>query len=264
MKAYFLFHDQWTEYVKADWVASRFPFAGFIVIEKTRPDAVRFLWRRMRRLGVRKVADELLLRLYYVLFQSRRDHRMLQRLMADVQRDIPASYQRPAVHRVFDINSAEAAELLTRLAPDVCMLMVQPILKKRILSIPPLGMLVFHPGLTPEYRGTHSAFWAVLNRELWGIGWSLLRIDAGIDTGAILAQASARNPNPLTESHVFQAHKCHVEGLPGVVATLRKLEAGESPSVSTTGRASHNYTHPGLSDYIKYRKVLKQLRAKPS
>jgi folate-dependent phosphoribosylglycinamide formyltransferase PurN len=264
MKAYFLFHDQWTEYIKADWVASRFHFDGFIVIEKTRAGAVPFLWRRMRRLGILKVVDELLLRLYYMLFRSRRDHRMLRQLMAEVQCDIPATYQRPVVHRVYDINSDEAAGLLTRLAPDVCVLMVQPILKKRILSIPPLGMLVFHPGLTPEYRGTHSAFWAVLNRELWGIGWSLLRIDAGIDTGVILAQASARNPDPLTESHVFLAHKCHVEGLPGVVASLRKLAAGESPSVSTQGRASHNYTHPGLTDYLKYRKVLRQLRAKPS
>src|ERR1035441_6162079 len=71
MKAYFLFHDKWTEYVKADWAASRFPFDGFVVIEKTRAGLVRFLRRRMRRLGIRKVADEILLRLYYVLFQSR-------------------------------------------------------------------------------------------------------------------------------------------------------------------------------------------------
>jgi methionyl-tRNA formyltransferase len=121
-------------------------------------------------------------------------------------------------------------------------------------------MLVFHPGLTPEYRGTHAAFWAVLNRELWGIGWSLLRIDAGIDTGAVLAQASIRNPDPLTESHVFLAHKSHVDGLPGVVETLRRLQAGEHPQVHTAGRPSHNYTHPGWSDYLKYRKALQQLR----
>ena len=260
MKTYFLFHDHWTEYIKADWAASRFPFDGFVVVEKTRPGLVAFLWRRMRRLGIRKVADELLLRLYYVLFQGRRDGRMLRQFMAEVQRDIPAGYRRPPVHRVYDINSEETAALLESLAPDVCVLMLMPIVKKKILSIPPLGMLVFHPGLTPEYRGTHAAFWAVLNRELWGIGWSLLRIDTGIDTGAVLAQASIRNPDPLTESHVFLAHKSHVDGLPGVVETLRRLQVGEHPRVHTAGRPSHNYTHPGWTDYLKYRKVLQQLR----
>jgi methionyl-tRNA formyltransferase len=206
------------------------------------------------------VADEFLLRLDYVLFQGWRDGRKPPQFMAEVQRDIPADYRRPPVHRVYDINSEETAALLESLAPDVCILMLMPIVKKKILSIPPLGMLVFHPGLTPEYRGTHSAFWAVVNGELWGIGWSLLRIDSGIDTGGVLAQASTRNPDPLRESHVFLAHRSHVEGLPGVVATLRGLQAGEHPRVSTEGRSSHNYTHPGWTDYLKYRKVLRQLR----
>jgi folate-dependent phosphoribosylglycinamide formyltransferase PurN len=264
MKTYFLFHDHWTEYIKADWAAARFPFDGFVVVERTRAGAIPFLWRRARRLGIRKVADELLLRLYYVLFQSRREGRMLRAFMAEVQRGIPATYQRPPVHRIYDINSAESEALLKRLAPDVCVLMLMPIVKKKILSIPPLGMLVFHPGIVPEYRGTHAAFWAVLNRDFSRIGWSLLRIDTGVDTGAVLAQAGTRNADPFTESHVFLAHKSHVDGLPGVVETLRRLAAGERPQVSTEGRQSHNYTHPGFSDYLKYRKALKQARRSPS
>jgi hypothetical protein len=260
MKTYFLFHDKWTEYVKADWAAAHFPFDGFVVVEKTRAGAVPFLWRRMRRLGVRKVIDEVLLRLYYVLFEGRRDGRKIHELMEKVRRDIPAGYQRPPVHRVYDINSGEAEALLRKLAPDVCVLMLMPIVKKKILSIPPLGMLVFHPGVTPEYRGTHAAFWAVLNRELWGIGWSLLRIDAGVDTGAVLAQDSTPDADPLAGSHVFLAHKAHADGLPGVVETLRRLADGESPRVDTEGRKSCNYTHPGISDYLQYRRVLKELR----
>lgn len=260
MKTYFLFHDKWTEHIKADWAAAHFPFDGFVVIEKTRDWFVPFLWRRSRRLGIRKVADELLLRAYYVLFQSRRDVRMLRQFMAEVQRDIPAGYQRPPVYRVSDINSDGAEALLRRLAPDVCILMVMPILKRKILSIPRLGMLVFHPGLTPEYRGAHPAFWAVLNGEFSQIGWSLLRIDAGIDTGSVLAQGIAGGADPLTESHVFLGHRAHVEGLPGVVETLRRLQGGERPDISTAGRQNHNYTHPGWTDYLKLRKVLKQLR----
>lgn len=263
MKTYFLFHDKWTEYVKADLAAARFPFDGFVVIRKTRASVGPFLWRRARRLGIAKVIDELLLRFYYVLTQSRRDRRMLQDYMERVRRDIPKEYRRPPVYHVDDINSDESEALLKKLAPDVCVLMVMPLLKKKIFSIPPLGMLVFHPGVTPEYRGPHSAFWAILNRELWGIGWSLLRVDTGVDTGSVVAQASTRDPDPLTESHVFLGHKSHVEGIPGVVEALRRLQAGEQPHVATSGRQSYNYTHPGLSDYLKYRKVLKEMRREP-
>jgi folate-dependent phosphoribosylglycinamide formyltransferase PurN len=260
MKTYFLFHDHWTQYIKADWAASQFPFDGFVVIERTRPWFGAYLWRRARRIGFRKVADEALLRLAYTLCFGYRDFGRLKRLLGDLQRRLPASYRRPPVYRVHDINSTEAASLLERLAPDACVLMVNVILRERIFSIPPLGMLVFHPGLTPEYRGPHSAFWAVLNEEFWGIGWSLLRVNRGIDTGAVLAQGSAQDIDPLTETHVVMQHKSHIEGISGVVETLRRLAAGETPTVDTTGRRSTNYTHPGLSDYLKYRRVLKELR----
>ncbi len=259
MKILFLFHDQWTQYPKADWVASRFPTDGFVVIKKRRPWWGAYLWKRARRLGFRKVADEVLLRLSWVLFQSRRDRRMTRKLLDDLRRDIPAGYRRPPVHRVHDINSAEAEMLLKRLAPDVCVLMVNVILRKGIFAIPRLGMLVFHPGVTPEYRGPHSAFWATLNHEFWGIGWSLLRVDAGIDTGTVLAQGSAA-VDPLTESHIFMQHKSHVDGLCHVVDTLRKLAAGEQPAVDTRDRKSSNYTHPGLSDYLRLRRSLADLR----
>lgn len=260
MTAYFLFHDTWYQYIKADWAASRYPFAGFIVIKKTRPWWGAYLYRRARRIGLGKVLDEILLRVYWIIFHGAEERRELKKLMAQVKRDIPATYRRPQVHHIDDINSAESVKLLQRLAPDVCVLMVHPILKERVFSIPPLGMLVFHPGVTPEYRGPHSAFWATLNEEFWGIGWSLLRVNKGIDTGVVLAQASTTTVDPLHDSHVLMQHKSHVDGLPAVVETLRRIEAGERPEVPMIDRRSTNYTHPGISDYLKLRRVLKRLR----
>lgn len=260
MKTYFLFHDHWAQYIKADWAASQYPFDGFVVIKRTRPWFGAYLVRRAKRIGFWKVADEVALRLLYTLLHGYRDFRRLKRLLGDLQRRLPGGYRRPAIYRVHDINSAEAVSLLKRLAPDVCVLMVNVILQERIFSIPPLGMLVFHPGLTPEYRGPHSAFWAARNKEFWGIGWSLLRVNKGIDTGSVLAQGSAQDIDPLTDTHVFMQHQSHVEGITGVVQTLRRLAAGESPMIDTSGRRSTNYTHPGLSDYLKYRRVMRELR----
>jgi len=57
-------------------------------------------------------------------------------------------------------------------------------------------------------------------------------------------------------------HKSHAEGLAGVVQALRQLEVGESPRVSMNGRRENYYTHPGFTDYLKLRRVLKTLRDK--
>jgi methionyl-tRNA formyltransferase len=260
MRTLFLFHDHWAQYIKADWAASQFRFDGFVVIKQRRPWFGSYLLRRARRIGLRKVADEVLLRVAYLLSRGPGDAIRLRKLLGDLRRRLPATYRRPPIYRVHDINSEDAIALLRGLAPDVCVLMVNVILKERVFSIPRLGMLVFHPGLTPEYRGPHSAFWATLNQEFWGIGWSLLRVDRGIDTGTVLAQGSATDIDPLTETHVFMQHKSHVEGIAGVVETLRRLAAGEDPAVDTSGRVNMNYTHPGLSDYFRYRRVVKELK----
>jgi folate-dependent phosphoribosylglycinamide formyltransferase PurN len=261
MKAFFLFHDDWYQYVKADLLASQYPIAGFVVIHRKRDSWYRYLWKRAKRIGVRKVLDEVALRLYWIIFKGWSDNRELRKLMDGVRASLPADYQRPPVYKIRNINSDAGRQILSKLKPDVCVLMVHPILSRKTFSIPPLGMLVFHPGVTPEYRGPHSAFWATVSNEFWGIGWSLLRVDEGIDTGPVLAQGTCNCVDPLRESYIMMQHKSHLDGIPEVAKVLRRLERGEQPRVELIQRRSTNYTHPGLSDYVRYRRILEQLRA---
>jgi hypothetical protein len=260
MRAFYLFHDDWYQYIKADLLASQYPMTGFVVIRRKRDASYRYLWKRAKRLGFFKVVDELVLRLYWTLFKSWSDRRSLKQLVANVQKSLPASYKRPPLHYVDNINSDAGRRVLRDLNPDVCVLMVHPILGKKTFSIPPLGMLVFHPGVTPEYRGPHSAFWATMSNEFWGIGWSLLRVDEGIDTGPVLAQGSCTHVNPLEDSHVMMQHVSHVYGTSCVAQVLCKLERGEVPRVEMIDRRSTNYTHPGVSDYVRFLAVRGKLR----
>ncbi|MEQ1885801.1 MAG: formyltransferase family protein [Bryobacteraceae bacterium] len=258
MKALYLFHDDWTQWVKADLAASMFPFEAFVVVRQTRPWWGRYLWKRARRIGFGKVLDEVLFRLYYTAFQAGEDKHQLSDLFRLAKGNIPATYRRPPVFTVDDINSAEAHTLLEKLQPDVCVLMLNVLVKPIIFTIPPKGMLVFHPGVVPEYRGAHSAFWAVLNGDRKGIGWSLLTVNAGVDTGAVVAQGISKCANPLRQSHVVMQHFAHLDGTAGLVDALRAMEGGETPKVATEGRASCNYTHPGLTDYWKYRRQIRE------
>ncbi len=261
MKAVYLLHNKPDHFAKADWLAAHYPIDSFVVIDRTRPWWGRYFRARARRIGVVKLADQVAFRLYWILFKSLFDHLKIRRLLRPLRQNLPKDYKRPPVYRVKDINSQEGESLLRKLAPDVCIITIHPILEERIFSIPRLGMLAFHPGIVPEYRGPHSAFWATLKNEFWGIGWSLIKIDKGIDTGEIVMQGSTEDIDPLHQSHIYLQHQSHINGLPKVVDVLRKLGIGEYPRVSTAGRMNKNYTHPGITDYVKLRNHVKRLRS---
>jgi hypothetical protein len=260
MRAFYLFHDDWYQYIKADLLASQYPMTGFVIIRRKRDPWYRYLWKRAKRIGFFKVLDEILFRLYWTLFKGSEESRNLKQLFEKVKASLPSSYRRPPIHYLDNINSDVGRQVLRDLKPDVCVLMIHPILSKKTFSIPPLGMLVFHPGVTPEYRGPHSAFWATMSNEFWGVGWSLLRVDEGVDTGSVLAQSSCHSVHPLEDSHVMMQHVSHIDGTPHVADVLRKLERGEDPRVKMVNRRSTNYTHPGLTNYIRFLVIRKQMR----
>ena len=61
------------------------------------------------------------------------------------------------------------------------------ILRRVVLDVPRLGMLNFHAGMLPRYRGRNVINWAIINGEE-EIGITAHRVDEGIDTGGIILQ----------------------------------------------------------------------------
>jgi methionyl-tRNA formyltransferase len=265
MRTFFILHENEVQLAKADWIASRFPFTGFIIVRNTRPPVLPTLWKRIRKRGLIQTLDEAAFKVYWRLVRSARDQKQIAIMTEELRHEVLDHYERPPVYYVDDINSKQCETLLKQLNPDVCLLILAPIVRKAIFAIPRLGMFVYHPGVAPEYRGVHTAFWAVANQEPEYAGWTLLKIDAGIDTGPILAQGSlfadGRMEDPA-ESHDLLQHRAQIEGLPAVVDVLSQLRVGEWPLVSRQGRPSRYYSHPGLSDYIRWKRSLRQSRGR--
>ena len=90
MKAFYLFHDDWYQYVKADLLASQYPISGFVVTRRKRDIWYRYLWKRAKRIGFFKVLDELALRLYWTLVKSWSDNRNLRKLTDQIKKSLPA------------------------------------------------------------------------------------------------------------------------------------------------------------------------------
>jgi methionyl-tRNA formyltransferase len=63
------------------------------------------------------------------------------------------------------------------------------ILPERLLSLPRFGCLNVHTSLLPRYRGAAPIQWAILNGDA-ETGVTIMKVDAGLDTGDILTQAT--------------------------------------------------------------------------
>ncbi|MCJ7734105.1 MAG: methionyl-tRNA formyltransferase [Anaerolineales bacterium] len=86
------------------------------------------------------------------------------------------------------INSEETINQLKSFQADLFILCgYNKILKKPVIELPPLGTINLHGGKLPEYRGAAPINWQIINGETTG-GCSIIYLDEGIDTGAIIAQ----------------------------------------------------------------------------
>jgi methionyl-tRNA formyltransferase len=102
------------------------------------------------------------------------------------------------------------------------------IVPQELLDIPPKGALNLHPSLLPRHRGAVPIPAAILAGDAQ-TGVSLMRMDAGLDTGPIIAQT----PVPLdgTEDTPMLEERLSRVGAELLVASLPGWIAGDLPAV---------------------------------
>lgn len=84
------------------------------------------------------------------------------------------------------INRAEVRDHLTAVRPDVTVIICTSILSRATLAATGLTINI-HGGYLPWYRGNHCFFFALYDRAFDRIGSTIHLVDAGVDTGAIIA-----------------------------------------------------------------------------
>lgn len=118
---------------------------------------------------------------------------------------------------------------LLELSPEACVVVAYgKILPQWLLDIPRLGAYNVHASLLPKYRGAAPIHWAVANGEAV-TGVTTMKLDAGMDTGAILLQKQIEI-TPLDTS--VSVHDWLSElGAALMIETLDLLERGELKAV---------------------------------
>jgi methionyl-tRNA formyltransferase len=90
------------------------------------------------------------------------------------------------VHQPERVRRPEVVELLRGMVPDAMVVVgYGQIIPQSILDIPPQGIINVHASLLPKYRGAAPIQWAIARGEKT-TGVTTMKIDAGLDTGAML------------------------------------------------------------------------------
>jgi methionyl-tRNA formyltransferase len=128
------------------------------------------------------------------------------------------------------MKDTEAYEAYRSLKPDLVILaFVTDIIPERILDIPSLGTICYHPSLLPRHRGASGINWAVIQGETH-TGLTILWADKGIDTGPILVQKEVDiGPDETTGSLYF--NKLFPLGIEAIMEAVDLVKNGRAPKI---------------------------------
>ena len=157
-----------------------------VIIEQPVPRK-QFLKNRLKKLGYVIVGGQVLFQLLIAKALKKSSTRRIKEILTANQlrqTAIPVA----KTHRVRSVNDEKSLRLLQSLQPDLVIVHGTRIIAKKILQASPATFINIHAGITPRYRGSHGAYWALANGDKENCGVTVHLVDAGIDTGGIVAQ----------------------------------------------------------------------------
>jgi methionyl-tRNA formyltransferase len=128
-------------------------------------------------------------------------------------------------------------ERLSRLAPDLILVnSYSMILGEDVLAVPRHGAVNVHGAMLPAYRGANPTEWALINGER-STGVTIHMMDAGIDTGPIVAQRSV--PIQFEDTWLDVRRRVQVATETLLVETIPAILAGKARAIAQEGGGRH-------------------------
>jgi folate-dependent phosphoribosylglycinamide formyltransferase PurN len=156
--------------------------------------------------------------------------------------------------RVTTVNSDAARDALRRQNPRVVIVNGTRILSAETLAAVGAPFLNLHAGITPEYRGVHGGYWALAEGHPERAGVTLHYVDRGIDTGAVIAQATIAPT--ARDSFVTYPYLQLAAGVPLLVDAVTTLLAGRPvPGRPMNCAGTRARSHPTIGEYVRTRLV---------
>ena len=222
--------------------------AGLTVVIEQREPRAALLRRRARKLGLPTVAGQVMFQLWGKIGARRADARVREIMDGAGLDDTPMEPGR--YRRVASANDPSVASLIVGAEPDVVVVNGTRILSRAVLdTIGAIGVPVLntHAGITPAYRGVHGGYWARAQGDMARCGVTVHMVDAGVDTGAVVAQATIA-PGPRDNFFTYPMLQM-AAAMPLLLKAVREARGGPLGTLQTGGE-SRQYYHPTLWGYV--------------
>jgi methionyl-tRNA formyltransferase len=203
-------------------------------------------WRKLRQIGLPGALVGLYLRRWDDASDSEDLFEVARRY------DIPVECT-PA------FNCNRTRELVRSADADLGLALGTAILGPRLFEIPRHGTINVHGAILPRFRGGASVLWEI-HEGFDEVGFSIHRIDRGIDTGPILYVESfpMQIESTLRETYrvnVGEIRRRVPKSLANVVANLSEFEAkAQAPEEGT------RYTTPTLGQFLRMLRMHRKMR----
>lgn len=220
-----------------------------VIVEQAEP-RLKFLKRRIKRLGWRKTFGQVAFRLMVVPWLEANSGRRVDeiiRLFALDASPVPVE----KLMKVTSVNSAETIQVLQELQAAVIVVSGTRIIAAKVLNCVAATFINMHAGITPMYRGVHGGYWALVRGDKDGCGVTVHEVDAGVDTGRILGQARIV-PNG-TDNFVTYSLLQLAAGLSLLKKAVGDAYEGQLHPIAAPRAESRLWTHPTLAEYVYHR-----------
>ncbi len=213
-----------------------------------------------KKYGYWQVFLQILGRIYYKILNNKKDRAIFNQIYNEEEIQSVLKKYNYESFQTEDYGAPETIEFIKSQQPDLLLVHTGYWVGKKVRNIVEGRVIGGHPGITPEYRGVHSPFWAVYNGEPEKVGYTVFWLDSGVDTGDILFQSTV--PIEKEDSYFTLSWKGMVGIAENQAKVIKEMESGTEPTARKVGEVEErtNYTHPTIFQYLRYRKMQKRVR----
>lgn len=219
------------------------------VVQETPVSMKQILKNRAKRLGYFNVFGQILFGVLLLPIIRKFSKNQLAKVLGNLKLNSKPIPQEKII-KVNSVNSDESLKILKELNADVIVVNGCRIISKKILNNVNSKFINTHEGITPKYRGIHGCYWALVNQDKENCGVTVHFVDAGVDTGEVLHQATV-NPTKNDNFTTYPFYQT-AKGIELMKQTLSEFNNGTlTPKKGVEG--NYIWYHPTIWQYLYYR-----------
>jgi folate-dependent phosphoribosylglycinamide formyltransferase PurN len=247
-KIVLLCSDCFSTVAEYNYLKKYFDFEALIVEQPV--GKKQLIKRRIKKLGFFKVAGQVLFSLSVVPFLNQVSKKRIAEIKVLYSFD-ETPLDKAKIINVSSVNDIKCIDELKRLLPDIVIVNGTRIISKNVLDAVNAIFINMHTGITPQYRGVHGGYWAMVNNDAAHFGVTVHLVDKGIDTGNILYQAIT---NPYSaDNFVTYPFLQFGEGIPLVKKAIDDVIQNKLNPMPYASANSKLWSHPSFWQYLSNR-----------